>query len=78
MTTTYTTTGSVRGNCGHRHKTVRAAAACAEKDARDCRSLSGGAYSDRSVRAIEGGRERDLNNIESAECASTEDSEYAY
>ena len=48
----YTTWGSVRGCCGHAHKTQESAQACASKDHRACRSLGGGAYSDRSVRVI--------------------------
>jgi hypothetical protein len=41
--------GPVRGDCGHKHRTHEAAEACADKDARACRSLGGGAYSDRVV-----------------------------
>lgn len=43
----YTTWGPVRNGCGHRHKSVRAALACAEQDDRWCRRVGG--YSDRSV-----------------------------
>lgn len=31
-TTYYTTTGPVRGECGHRHRTVLAAYACLKRD----------------------------------------------
>lgn len=51
---TYTTRGSVRGGCGHRHKTIESALACAERDARACASLGGGAYSDRRVARTDG------------------------
>jgi hypothetical protein len=49
MKTYYTTTGSVRGSCGHKHRSIEAAEACLEQDRRDCRSLGGGAYSDRVI-----------------------------
>ncbi len=51
----YTTWGSVRGCCGHAHKTVEAAEACIDKDHRDCASQGG--YSDREVRSIESRKE---------------------
>lgn len=44
---TYTTTGSVRGSCGHRHRTVSGAAACLGRDQTDCARQGG--YSDRAV-----------------------------
>ncbi len=47
ITTTYTTTGSVRGTCGHAHRTHRAADACRMRDVRACRKVRG--YSDRVV-----------------------------
>ena len=47
----YTTWGSVRGCCGHAHKTAEAAEECINQDAHGC-MLAGG-YSDREVRAIE-------------------------
>ncbi len=50
----YTTWGSVRGDCGHAHKTVKKAMACLQRDRNDCASLPGGnCYSDREIRAIE-------------------------
>lgn len=49
-TSHYTTTGSVRGTCGHRHRTYETAERCAVQDQRDCRAIPGGhSYSDRSV-----------------------------
>jgi hypothetical protein len=45
--TTYSTHGSVRGSCGHEHRSVEAAARCLRKDMADCVSVGG--YSDRSV-----------------------------
>ena len=49
----YTTWGSVRGDCGHVHRTLDAAIACLERDRRQCSRLGGGAYSDRHVRELE-------------------------
>lgn len=45
--TTYTTQGSVRGCCGHQHRTIEAAQRCAARDHAGCKSQGG--YSDRSV-----------------------------
>lgn len=45
----YTTYGSVRGDCGHQHRTIEAAQRCADRDNRDCRKIGG--YSDRRVYA---------------------------
>lgn len=50
--TYYFCNGSVRGNCGHHHKTVEAAAKCAERDCAGCRAQGG--YSDRTVRGSDG------------------------
>jgi len=44
----YTTWGPVRGECGHRHNSVRAAARCCVLDRRYC-ERSRGSYSDRSL-----------------------------
>jgi hypothetical protein len=49
---TYTTIGSVRGSCGHAHRTLSAAQACADADQRACRRRFG--YSDRVVRRSDG------------------------
>lgn len=43
----YTCTGSVRGNCGHKHRTIDGAVRCLERDASGC-SRQGG-YSDREL-----------------------------
>lgn len=57
----YIAYGSVRGSCGHKHKTREAAEKCAERDAKAIRRLYPStfptrAYSDRSaVVKIEGG-----------------------
>ena len=45
--TAYTTIGSVRGCCGHQHRTIEAAKRCADRDHAGC--VSQGGYSDRSV-----------------------------
>lgn len=47
----YTTSGSVRGGCGHRHRSLRTAEACLAADRRDCERARG--YSDRRVVALE-------------------------
>ena len=44
---TYTTQGSVRGCCGHQHRTIEAAQRCAARDHAGC--VRQGGYSDRSV-----------------------------
>lgn len=67
MNIIYVAHGSVRGNCGHKHRTIDAAEACCERDASQCLSLGGGAYSDRSVMAVEDGYRRPLTE-EEAEC----------
>ncbi len=58
----YTTRGAVRGACGHRHRSIAAAHACLERDCRACRGCS-----DRSVVALDGDVERDLDEIEAGE-----------
>lgn len=47
MRTIYTTWGSVRGCCGHRHRTPEAAWACLQNDRSGCRNKRG--YSDREI-----------------------------
>jgi hypothetical protein len=44
---TYTTTGSVRGSCGHKHRTITTAYACLCEDQRGCKNQGG--YSDRDI-----------------------------
>lgn len=55
----FTTRGSVRGSCHHKHRTWEAAARCAAQDDRDCRGGARhrpgfGGYSDRNVYDAEG------------------------
>ena len=47
----YTTWGSVRGGCGHEHRTLLAAYKCVRRDQRGCAGQGG--YSDRHVRALD-------------------------
>lgn len=56
---TYTTTGPVRGTCGHRHRTIEAALLCCAKDRAAVRRAYPGdfparAYSDRIVVRCDG------------------------
>ena len=44
---TYHAIGSVRGSCGHRHRSLRTACKCLRKDELDCESVGG--YSDRHI-----------------------------
>lgn len=60
--TTYTCTGSVRGNCGHNHRTIEGAVRCCKADQRGCKSQGG--YSDRSITANEDGDSRPLTETE--------------
>lgn len=60
MTTiTYTTKGSVRGCCGHKHQTINAAAKCLKADQSGCASQGG--YSDRRIVRTDG---EDMTNEE--------------
>lgn len=43
--------GSVRGWCGHIHRTKEGASGCAERDQRSCQKVRG--YSDLTVRRVE-------------------------
>jgi len=45
--TTYTTTGSVRGTCGHKHRNLSTAFRCLRADQRGCAKHGG--YSDRRI-----------------------------
>jgi hypothetical protein len=60
--TRYTTGGSVRGDCGHSHRTISAATRCLMQDQSGCRKQGG--YSDRSVRAVDDGDTRALTEPE--------------
>ena len=53
MARTYTTIGDIRGECGHRHRTLRTAAICRHRDSVGC--VSHGGYSDRRLYAVEEG-----------------------
>lgn len=48
MATTYQNIGSVRGWCGHKHRSEQAAIKCQDRDDRDCKRQHG--YSDRYTR----------------------------
>lgn len=55
--TRFTCWGSVRGDCGHVHRTAAAAQRCCDRDDRDCRrGCPPDGYSDRHVREL---RDRD-------------------
>ena len=45
--TRYTTRGSVRGACGHQHRTILGALRCLARDQSGCKAQGG--YSDRTV-----------------------------
>ena len=62
MPTTYTTKGSVRGCCGHQHRSIMTAVECAQRDQRGCHSQGG--YSDREVVRSDG---EELTEVEYAE-----------
>jgi len=64
MSTHYTTRGSVRGCCGHKHRTIEAANRCQRDDQRGCASQGG--YSDRGIVPVEDGDERELTEAEYA------------
>jgi len=51
MTTYYRTTGSVRGDCGHRHRTLSGAIRCLRRDQSGCAGQGG--YSDRRIVEID-------------------------
>lgn len=46
----FTCDGDVRGDCGHKHTSIRTASRCLRRDQRGCRSTGG--YSDRRIVAI--------------------------
>jgi hypothetical protein len=60
--TYYTTRGSVRGGCGHKHRSIDTAAKCVKRDMGGCQSQGG--YSDRSVVKIENGDRVELSESE--------------
>lgn len=62
----YTTSGSVRGSCGHRHRTVAAATKCMRRDHEGC--VSQGGYSDRIILFVHvDGQSRTLTRYEASE-----------
>ncbi len=46
----YTVWGTIRGGCGHAHRTLQGAVRCLERDQNGCQSRGG--YSDREIRVI--------------------------
>jgi len=63
--TSWTTRGSVRGCCGHKHKRIGSAIACIGKDSRDCVSVGG--YSDRHLVKMIDGNEVEMDEYDYAE-----------
>lgn len=51
-TVMYSTQGSVRGSCPHKHRSLRTALLCVQKDQKGCASVGG--YSDRRVVHFDG------------------------
>ena len=65
---TYTCSGSVRGECGKKHRTIGAAVACCNRDNNACGRHGG--YSDRNVCRVDG---RPLTEEEELEITDNED-----
>lgn len=63
MTEKFTTTGPVRGTCGHKHRSMKTAVECLKRDIRGCASQGG--YSDRRVVAID--EDGDTTELETSE-----------
>lgn len=59
--TTYTTIGSVRGSCGHTHRTYGGAMACLRRDQARCAAVGG--YSDRHVASSDGSLEAEYETL---------------
>lgn len=53
---TYSAIGSVRGSCGHKHRSLEAAVACLCRDQRRMTALPGRCYSDREIERSDGRR----------------------
>lgn len=49
---------NVRGNCGHKHRTIDSAEKCCQRDQAGCKSQGG--YSDRSIQKFAGGEEIEI------------------
>ena len=58
----YTTKGSVRGGCGHKHRTLLSAHRCARRDQSGCTYMGG--YSDRRIVHVLDGEEQELTDSE--------------
>ena len=69
------TTGSVRGGCDHKHRSLKTALACLERDQSACASLPGGnAYSDRRIVHVDSdGRQHALTDDERDELHAIQD-----
>lgn len=52
MRISYISSGSVRGSCGHNHRTVEGAFNCVKRDRKDCFRQRG--YSDRWIKRSDG------------------------
>lgn len=63
MTKVYITVGSVRGSCGHNHRSLKTAVFCMAKDQKSCYRRGG--YSDRRIEYVNGdGSQRGLYDSE--------------
>lgn len=67
MKISYTTSGNVRGACGHNHRSLIAAHQCQARDSRDCKAARG--YSDRRLFVVEDGTARpvEANDMSAAD-----------
>ena len=68
----YTCSGSVRGECGKKHRTIGAAVACCNRDNNACARHGG--YSDRHVCRVDGNplNEEELEAVTDNEAAAAE------
>lgn len=62
----YTTIGSVRGECGHQHRSILAAVRCQMRDSAGCAKHGG--YSDRAVRHADGTRLSESEYYDVTQC----------
>ena len=62
----YTTDGSLRGRCGHQHKTIEKAAQCLDDDEAWCRAQGADGHTDRRIVVIDSRKRRELNDDERA------------
>jgi hypothetical protein len=72
--TTYTTTGSVRGCCGHKHREIGTALACIARDAAGCRSQGG--YTDRHVVRTDGAELSENEQLTLDDCHRDQEDAY--